>query len=90
MPTHELAGKTVKLRGSSQWDEGAEYRVEDYADNVLSGPGNPAKIMGVLMAMELGDDAKDGDLLYGKIGPFGYVAHTSQILPESLPTPATA
>lgn len=77
-----LAGKTVTLNASSEWEEGTEYRVEGPAVDVLgTHPGNAARLFGSLRMINDGIpyDPTDPDLLYGKIGSLGYMVHASEV-----------
>jgi hypothetical protein len=89
MPIHnepsELAGQTVTVNFHEDGTTKAlEYRIEDWWDRVGGGPwgdanGNPA-------AMQYGIRAGfaslpwDDEVLYGKIGHFGYLVHRSEVL----------
>jgi hypothetical protein len=90
---HRLAGQTVLLSKSSQWDEGTEYQVEDSAIDVLGTEmGNPARLFGTMRMMDEGKkvDPQDPELLYGKIGSLGFMVHSSEILEgESSPSPTS-
>jgi hypothetical protein len=83
--SHALAGQTVKLKSSHAWDEGTEYRVEDTMRLVNDNPRTIGFITGSMRMEEDGlkADMNDDDLLYGKIGPFGYIVHASEVLAEA-------
>lgn len=80
---HPLAGQTVTIqpRGGT---ETCEYTVEDWADRVLGQSwmfmdGNPAAISYAIRAGGAGI-TPDNNVLYGKIGPYGHLIHTSEVL----------
>ena len=74
---HPYAGLTVRLK------DGEEYRVEDWADRVYgksiwAANGNPAALK---YAIHVADKNLpiDNEVLYGKVGYFGRLVHTSEI-----------
>lgn len=91
---HPLAGQTVKLKEGigifAQGDDagGAEFRVEDWADNVLgrsvwAANGNPAAIEYALRTGTNGNHTPiDNKAVYGKVGMFGHIVHDSEIIRE--------
>lgn len=92
--THPLAGQTVRLKeGIGRFMQGgeaggAEFQVEDWADNVLgrsvwSVNGNPAALEYVLRtAMSENHVPIDDNAVYGKVGKFGHIVHDSEIVRE--------
>lgn len=86
MRKHKLAGKTVKIvKGRLA---GNDYRVEDLWININNGVswgdsvGNPACHQYAIRAAMDGLPPDD-DVLYGKIGAFGYLVHESEIGDET-------
>ncbi len=85
--THPLARQTVTIKPIEGREyqnvvEGAEYRVEDWVENVM-GPlqmGNPAVLGYILRTTGLPNDVGTSDLVYGKIGGLGYVLHDSELV----------
>lgn len=92
--THPLAGKTVKLSDGlgpcfAGGDiSGAEFIVEDWAENVLgcsvwAANGNPAALE---YAFRIGSNGRntpiDNNAVYGKVGIFGHIVHDSEIIRE--------
>lgn len=82
-PTSDLAGKTVKIRKGKL--SGLDYKVEDWWENVygkswMVSDGNPAAMK---YAMRTGLQAfgipNNDDVLYGKIGLYGELVHTSEL-----------
>lgn len=81
---HELAGKTVKIEGSSQL-AGQDYRIENWWDRV-SGDGkswmfsddNPAALQ-YAMRSGMSGLPLDDEVVYGKIGGLGYIVHVSEL-----------
>lgn len=92
--THPLAGQTVRLKdGIGKFVQGceaggAEFRVEDWADNVLgcsvwSANGNPAALEYALRTGTSGNHVPiDENAVYGKVGKFGHIVHDSEIARE--------
>lgn len=84
MPIHtepsEFAGTTVQVdigRGGIE-----DYHVEDYWDRVSGGSwmyanGNPAALNYAMRTTR--EIPLDDEVLYGKIGAFGYLVHVSEI-----------
>ena len=90
---HPLAGQTVRLKDGigkfMQGDaSGAEFVVEDWADNVMgrsiwSVYGNPAILEYALRIGTAGSDVPiDDNAVYGKVGMFGHIVHDSEIIRE--------
>lgn len=84
--SHPLAGQTVKVDfGAGGNIEGIqEYRVEDWWDKLTGGSwmvatGNPAALM---YAIRSGKNSLplDDEVVYGKVGSFGHLAHVSEIV----------
>lgn len=86
--SHKLAGQTVRIKDGvthPQFDNfgGSEFHIEDYWD-VLTGlswmesRGNPACIIYAMRAAQNGLPVDD-EVLYGKVGAFGHLVHTSEI-----------
>lgn len=78
---HPLAGQTVQIISGSY--AGESIRVEDYWDRVSGGSwmdavGNPAALNYAMMSVTDGLPLDD-EVIYGKIGPFGYLVHVSQL-----------
>jgi hypothetical protein len=88
---HPLAGQTVKIaaseggRGPGDPGDETEYRLEDWWDRVSGSPWadgasrNPACRNYATRRLALGLPADD-EVVYGKIGPFGYLVHVSEII----------
>ena len=77
----EYAGKTVKIRASATAIGGQEFRVEDWWQNV-SGESwafcqAPAAYQYAVRTA--GDTPVDDEVLYGKVGSFGFLVHVSEI-----------
>lgn len=73
------AGQTVRVDIGEGYQD---YRVEDYWDRVSGGSwmdavGNPSALNYALRAA--GRLPIDDEVLYGKIGAFGYLVHVSEI-----------
>ena len=90
---HPLAGQTVKLKeniGKFMQGEagGAEFCVEDWADNVLGRSvwatnGNPAALEYAIRTATNGNRIPiDDNAVYGKVGIFGHIVHDSEIVRE--------
>lgn len=90
--THPLAGKTVRLKENigrflqGNKAGGAEFVVEDWADNVLgqsvwTAQGNIAAIEYSLRTACNGNNIPmDNKGIYGKVGGFGHIVHESEII----------
>ncbi len=86
-PASPMAGKTVKVKPAAPWDglvDGAEYRVEDWWQNVygqswMIAQGNPAALIYALRSAT-GGLPTDEEVLYGKVGSFGYLVHVSEVV----------
>ena len=90
---HPLAGQTVRLKDGigrfMQGDaDGAEFVVEDWADNVMGRSiwtlnGNPAALE---YAVRIGTNGNgvpiDNNAVYGKVGMFGHIVYDSEIVRE--------
>ncbi|MBR3503683.1 MAG: hypothetical protein IKO07_05495 [Clostridia bacterium] len=91
---HPLAGQTVRLQeGIGKFVQGndaggAEFVVEDWADNVLgrsvwAADGNPAALEYALRTATSGKPVPiDNNAVYGKVGWFGHIVHDSEIVRE--------
>ena len=90
---HPLAGRTVRLKDGigifMQGDAGgAEFVVEDWADNVMGCSvwalnGNPAALEYALRTATNGNGVPiDDNTVYGKVGGFGHIVHDSEIVRE--------
>lgn len=86
-PPSEYAGKTVKIRDTVLKIGGSEFRVEDWWINVAGmswtvARGNPAALnygaRSGLFGLPL-----DDEVLYGKIGHFGYLVHVSEVAADA-------
>ena len=88
---HPLAGQTVRLKndiGKFMQGEagGAEFVVEDWAENVLGcsvwdTDGNPAALEYALRRGTNGNNVPiDDNVVYGKVGWFGHFVHESEIV----------
>ena len=85
-----LAGQTVKVNPVAPYEnliEGAEYRVEDWWQNVYGGSwmfaqGNPAALIYAMRTGMAGVAGvpTDDEVLYGKIGHLGYLVHVSEVV----------
>lgn len=74
---HPLAGQTVTLKN------GTEYRLEDWWDHLTGkgwgySDGNPAAL-NYAMRLAGTDLPWDDEVVYGKIGAFGYLIHVNEI-----------
>lgn len=90
--THPLAGKTVKLSDGlgpcfAGGDiSGAEFIVEDWAENVLgcsvwAADRNPAALEYAIRMFSNGKMVPiDNNAVYGKVGIFGHIVHDSEII----------
>jgi hypothetical protein len=84
-----LAGQTVKVRPVKPYEnlvEDAEYHVEDWWQNVygsswMFAQGNPAALIYAMRTGVGGGVPIDDEVLYGKIGSFGYLVHVSEVVP---------
>lgn len=91
--SHPLAGKTVVLndKASDLMGEvvpGVEFRVEDWWDSEkvfgsswMFAKGNPAALKYAVRS-GASDLPLDNEVVYGKIGPFGHIVHTSELTAE--------
>lgn len=91
---HPLAGKTVKLADHAgpcfMGDrlDGAEFTVEDWAENVLgcsvwAAYGNPAALEYAIRIVCSGKNTLiDNNAVYGKVGIFARIVHDSEIIRE--------
>lgn len=77
---HSLAGQTVSVDIGQGYQD---YRVEDWWDRLTGGSwmdavGNPAALN---YAMRVATERLpiNDDVVYGKIGAFGYLVHVSEI-----------
>ena len=67
---------------------GAEIEIEDWWVNVTGTPwmnanGNPAALSYAFrVGLSGGEIPYDNDVLYGKIGGFGYIVHVSELVTE--------
>lgn len=91
--SHPLAGQTVLLKTSTspathQPDEPAEnieFRIEDWWDKLTGGSwkyadGNPAALKYALrIGLSDNPPPADDEVVYGKIGAFGHIVHTSEL-----------
>jgi hypothetical protein len=89
--SHPLRGKTVRIDTDSNLCDvftgeplaGKEYRLEDWWDHLTGGSwmfanGNPAALnYAVRLAMT--EIPPDDEVVYGKIGAFGHLVHTSEL-----------
>lgn len=85
---HPLAGKTVKLiikepGPESTPQNGDLFKIEDWWQNVfgkswMSSDGNPAALM-YAMRSGFSDLPTDNEVVYGKIGAFGFLIHQSEL-----------
>lgn len=81
---HELAGKTVRLNCADELN-GQEFVVEDYWENIAGRSwmfcdGNPACIKYAIRSAFAGLPT-DNNVVYGKVGGFGYIVHVSELGP---------
>lgn len=89
---HPLAGKLVYLNDKAKDAEGKSikdvvYKIEDWWDRVAGkswqvAEGNPAAIQYAVRAA-LNNIPLDDEVVYGKIGAFGYLFHVSWLNEES-------
>lgn len=88
---HPLAGQKVRLKegiGKFMQGEagGAEFVVEDWAENVLgcsvwAANGNPAALEYALRTGTNDNNVPiDNNAVYGKVGWFGHIVHESEIV----------
>jgi hypothetical protein len=86
-PSHPLAGRTVKVALKTAPHQllvdGCEFVIEDWWENVGGGSwmwaqGNPA-CLGYAIRAGLGGLPTDDDVVYGKVGPLGYLVHRSEL-----------
>lgn len=79
------AGETVRIKKEVPGFGGADFRVEDYYENVngvswMDSYGNPAAM---IYARRIGCQGFkvpiDNEVVYGKIGAFGYLFHVSEL-----------
>jgi len=78
-----LAGHTVKIKHSNSMISDKEFLVEDWWDRIAKKSWtkcdtNPACFNYKLRATS-SNLPEDDEVLYGKIGPFGYLVHISEI-----------
>lgn len=85
--THPLARKTVtvNLKGKPYENlvDGCKYTVEDWVENVMGGSwmfqqGNPACLI-FAMRSAMAKMPLDNEVVYGKVGPLGYLVHVSEL-----------
>lgn len=81
---HPMAGKTVVLKSFDSRFDGAHYVVEDYCENVLGrswmdATRNPAAINYAIRVVNRPEIRSDNEVVYGKIGAFGYLIHVSEL-----------
>ena len=85
----DLSGKTVKIKNgfndpfNGTIEAGTEYHVEDYWDTLtgeswMFSNGNPACMNYAVRSAKAGLPL-DNNVLYGKIGAFGFLVHTSEV-----------
>lgn len=81
----QFAGRTVKVKPEIQKFGGADFRIEDYWENVsgiswMNSNGNPAAM---LYAIRTGSQEFnvpiDNEVVYGKIGGIGYLFHVTEL-----------
>lgn len=77
------AGQTVTIRADVAVLGGKEYRVEDWWENVagiswMLANGSPAALQYAARSGFAGLPVDD-EVLYGKVGGFGYLVHVSEI-----------
>lgn len=93
---HPLAGQTVRVSFAkaphAQLDQPSgtyDFRVEDWWDRVtgsswMFAKGNPAALVyAVRTGFGPGRFPCDDEVVYGKIGPFGHIVHTSEFVVTS-------
>jgi len=80
----KYAGQTVKIRPEVREIGGAECRVEDWWTTVYGQSWTVSQSPAAYRyaARTAGDTPLDDDVLYGKIGIFGYLIHVSEIEAE--------
>ena len=89
MSRTDLAGKTVTLKNdihdpyNGHIPAGTEYRVEGYWDDITGGSwmyadGNPACLNYAIRSVSA-NLPLDDNVLYGKIGAFGFLIHTTEV-----------
>lgn len=85
-PTSPLARTTQLIKNGAAEIGGKVFHVEDWWENVHGGSwmdasGNPAALH---YAVRSGTSRipLDNEVLYGKIGGFGYLVHVSEIAPS--------
>lgn len=82
---HPLAGKTVMLRGKYA---GSKYTIEDWWDRVSGSSWKDSTVIAAynysVRASENGIPSDD-EVVYGKIGAFGYLVHISELGEETTP-----
>jgi len=86
---HPLAGKTVKIKmkfpsPDSPADQELDFRLEDWWDRVAQRSwadcnGNPACINYAVRSAKARFPIDD-EVVYGKVGAFGYLVHVSEIM----------
>ena len=80
--TSPLAGKTVKIRADVAGLGGQECLVEDWWQNVSGGSWMdspaPAAFQYAARSSAAGLPI-DNDVLYGKVGNFGYLVHVTEV-----------
>ncbi len=87
--SHPLAGRTVRLPLNMGPGDlagelaGRDFRIEDWWDTIAGGSwkdasGNPAALHYALRAVVKGLPRND-DVVYGKVGPLGYLLHVSEV-----------
>lgn len=80
---HPMSGKTVRIKADAHQLGGSEYRLEDWWDRV-SGQSwkwatvNPA-CLGYAMRSIKPKLPNDDEVVYGKIGPLGYLVHVTEL-----------
>lgn len=85
----DYAGQTVTIKDgftdpfNGRIEAGTEYEVEGYWDDLTNGSwmnavGNPACMNYAVRGAALGLPL-DNEVLYGKIGAFGFLVHVSEI-----------
>lgn len=87
METHAQAGKKVVVHPKAEHQllvEGAEYTIQDYWKTVGDGTswmdsaGNIACVQYAVRAGTAGLPLDD-EVVYGKIGPLGYLVHVTEL-----------
>jgi len=84
---HKLAGRTVTIKLRGKYDglkDGMSYVVEDWASRVfgkswLDMQGNPSCLVYAARG-GFGDLPTDDNVVYGKIGRFGFLMHESELV----------